>query len=60
MKFLIAVLIIFSIFSEVSANRQRRSRRENERDITADEVIEITEDIEIKDDEDELANKAML
>jgi len=60
MKFLIALLIILSYLSDISAERQRRSRRESERDITADEVIEISDDNTITDDEDELANKAMM
>lgn len=42
------------------ANRQRRKRRDTERDITADEIIEITDDSEIKDDPDTLADKKMM
>jgi hypothetical protein len=62
MKFLITLLIVCQLFKAefVSTQRQRRSRREQERDITADEIVEITEDKTIVDDEDELANKAMM
>lgn len=42
------------------AQRQRRQRKEDERDITAEEVEEITDDQKIKDDPDDLAKKAMM
>ena len=44
----------------VSAQRQRRQRKEDERDITPSEVEEITDDSSIEDDPDELAKKAMM
>lgn len=44
----------------VNANRQRRKREGDERDITAKEVEEITDDKTIEDDPDELAKKAMM
>ena len=44
----------------VNANRQRRKRQGEERDITATEVEEITDDKTIEDDPDELAKKAMM
>ena len=59
----ILILLVGSIVwntENALADRQRRTRRENERDITADEIIEITDDSEIKDDPDTLADKKML
>lgn len=44
----------------MNANRQRRKRQGDERDITATEVEEITDDKTIEDDPDELAKKAMM
>lgn len=44
----------------VNAQRQRRQRKEEERDITPSEVEEITDDKSIEDDPDELAKKAMM
>lgn len=46
--------------NQVFAQRQRRKRREEERDITASEVEEITDDATIEDDPDELEKKAMM
>ena len=46
--------------NQVLAQRQRRKRREEERDITASEVEEITDDVTIEDDPDELEKKAMM
>ena len=58
--FILALLLL-----SVDAQRQRRRRREDsqgnkERDITPEEVIEITEDKKIEDDPDELAKAAMM
>lgn len=45
----------------MQAGRNRRKRRDKERDITAEEVIEIAEDSTIVDnEEDELEKKAIL
>ena len=57
---LICLLQTQSEFSLVSGARQRRKRREDERDITAEEVEEITDDKTIEDDPDELAKKAIM
>ena len=44
-----------------AGGRQRRKRKDNERDITPEEVIEIEEDkTEIADDEDALEKKSMM
>ena len=63
---LLVVLLLLNI-DGAEAQRQRRKRREKntetheqERDITPEEVIEITEDKQIEDDPDELAKKAMM
>ena len=75
MKIAVAVLLLIAMMSItdkqnesnnqmgtlfVSANRQRRKREKDERDITATEVEEITDDKTIEDDPDELAKKAMM
>jgi len=44
----------------VEAQRQRRKRREEERDITAIEIEEITDDKTIEDDPDVLEKKVMM
>jgi len=44
----------------VNAQRQRRERKDDERDITAEEVEEMADDSMIEDDPDELAKKAMM
>merc|ERR1711939_252316 len=49
-----------SIIEKASAQRQRRRRQDTERDITAVEIEEITDDNTIEDDPDELAKKAMM
>lgn len=68
--FLSIIVLLCSMTSEsdswkssglfVSAERQRRRRKEDERDITPSEVEEITDDSTIEDDPDELAKKAMM
>ena len=58
-----AVLLLILNLDSVSvmANRQRRQRKDKEeRDITAKEVEEITDDSEIKDDEEDLDKKQIL
>lgn len=59
---LATLLIIMSTeVPSVQAGRNRRKRRDKERDITAEEVIEIAEDSTIVDnEEDELEKKAIL
>ena len=44
----------------MEAQRQRRKRREEERDITAIEIEEITDDKTIEDDPDVLEKKVMM
>ena len=63
---LIVVLLLLNL-DVAEAQRQRRKRREintetheKERDITPEEIIEITDDKQIEDDPDELAKKAMM
>ena len=53
---LLSFCLILS-FSTTLAQRQRRKRRGEERDVTPDEVAEITDDVEIKDDTEDLAKK---
>ena len=59
-QIIILLIILFTDIEQVFAQRQRRARREEERDITADEIDDITEDKDIEDDVDDLANKAMM
>lgn len=60
--FLIALILVLSNIEDfgVMAGRQRRKRREEERDITAEEIDEITDDKKIEDNEDESEKKAIL
>ena len=64
MKRIIQILLLISILlvsTTDAGGRQRRKRKDNERDITPEEVIEIEEDkTEIADDEDALEKKSMM
>ena len=53
-------ILICIFFAVVLGDRQRRQREGEERDITAEEIEEITDDQTIEDNEDELARKAMM
>jgi hypothetical protein len=63
-KFLALFAILMALMTigdhVVMAGRQRRKRKESERDITAEEVDEITDDKKIEDNEDTIAKTKIL
>ena len=57
---IIAIVMLILNIGTVEAQRQRRKRKDEERDITAEEVVQITEDKEIKDTKDDVEEKKMM
>ena len=51
-RYLLQMALLASVLLVVDAQRQRRSRKSQERDITPEEVEQITDDATIVDDEE--------